>query len=55
MKLLSLIDENLGVVSLSRKIPGGITENEVQEFLNLVDSNNKFKVQKIFKDCIEIE
>ncbi len=55
LKLLSLIDENLGVVSLSRKIPGGITENEVQEFLNLIDSNNKFKVKKIFKDCIEIE
>ena len=34
---------------ISRKIPGGITENEVQEFLNLVDSNNKFKVQKILK------
>ena len=51
----SIIEENLGTLSYSKKIPGGITENEVKNFLYLLDSNQNSTVKKIFKDCIEID
>ena len=38
-----------------KKIPGGITKNEVKNFLHLLDSNQNSTVKKIFKDCIEID
>ena len=52
---LSIIEENIGVVSSSRKIPDGITKNEVEKFLYLLDPNQNSTVKKIFKDCIEID
>lgn len=55
IKFFFKIEDNLGVVPPFRKIPGGITHQEVKNFLFLIEKNKKIKVKKIFKDCLEIE
>ena len=47
--------KQLGVAPQSRKIPGGIKHHEIQNFLNLLDVNHKFKIKTVLKDCIEID
>ena len=49
------VEKQLGIVPPSKKIPGGINSNEVEDFLNLLDSKQKYKVKKVLKDCIEID
>ncbi len=46
-------EQNLAIASETIKIPGGINEKEVKDFL-LRLSNQKFIAKKIFKNCIEI-
>ncbi len=53
--LYILRGRQLGIASQSRKIPGGINAQEVEDFLNLLDSNQKFKIKKVIKNCIEID
>jgi surface carbohydrate biosynthesis protein len=53
--LYILRGRQLAIVSQSRKIPGGINSHEVEYFLNLLDNNQKFKIKKVLKDCIEID
>ena len=55
IKLFFKIEEKLGIAPLSMKMPGGINKNEVKNFLDLLNQNHKYKIKKIFKDCIEIE
>lgn len=43
------------IASPTRKIPGGISKHEVEDFLRRLDNNQNFKVKKILKDCIEID
>ena len=48
------IQDYLGIAPQSRKMPGGISKNEVEEFLKLINHNQDFKTNELFKDCIEI-
>ncbi|MDA8851440.1 hypothetical protein N9J04_01550 [Candidatus Pelagibacter sp.] len=49
------IEQKIGIASDSRKIPGGINKHEVEDFFFRFDSTQRFKIKKIFKDCVEID
>jgi surface carbohydrate biosynthesis protein len=52
---LSIISENFGVVSNFKKIPNGIKKDDITKFFNILVKDNKIKIKKVFKDCIEID
>ena len=49
------VKKKLAIVPRSKKVPGGINKHEVEDFLKLLDNNQKFRVKKVLKDCIEID
>ena len=53
--IIKIIKKYIHQVLLPKKIFGGITKKEIENILYNFDINNKFKVRKILKDCIEIE
>ena len=55
IKVLFKVEDHLGIAPPSRKMPGGIPKEEVEDFLKLLDSSTNFKIREISKDCIEIE
>lgn len=47
--------EKIGVAPQSQKMPGGITKQEVCSLLEKMSIKNRYKVRKLFNDCIEID
>lgn len=49
------LKKKIGMAPKEIKMPNGISKEEVEDFLKLLDFSTNFKIREISKDCIEIE